>query len=205
MRLLKAAFACATLTTSLLLVGCGGAPATEPDPAPEEPPAETVVEDEDAQPDGEAIVEEILSRNDDEPKDVEPDEDVMASMTCVPLTPEQLESLTLRFGIFDRGVSVDVTEKDGVTWKVVALQQTAADGTPTRLAYLTDAVDLSWGEGETWIELESGDPWRNVDWDDELLVRGQSALTLAQEWLSEGIGTSRASRDPIRRTADDCR
>ena len=56
MRLLKAAFACATLTTSLLLVGCGGAPATEPDPAPEEPPAETVVEDEDAQPDGEALV-----------------------------------------------------------------------------------------------------------------------------------------------------
>lgn len=186
MRLLKAALACATLTASLLLVGCGGAPATEPDPAPEESPAETVVEDEDAQPDGEALVEEILSRNDYEPKDVEPDEDVMASMTCVPLTPEQLESLTLRFGIFDRGVSVDVAEKDGVTWKVVALQQTAADGTPTRLAYLTDAVDLGWGEGETWIELESGDPWRNVDWDDELLVRGQSALTLAQEWLSEG-------------------
>lgn len=205
MRLLKTALACATLATSLLLVGCGGAPATEPDPAPEEPPAETVVEDEDAQPDGEAIVEEILSRNDDEPKDVEPDEDVMASMTCVPLTPEQLESLTLRFGIFDRGVSVDVTEKDGATWKVVALQQTAADGTLTRLAYLTDAVDLGWGEGETWIELESDNPWRNVDWDDELLVRGQSALTLAQEWLSEGIGTSRASRDPIRRTADDCR
>ena len=186
MRLLKAAFACATLTASLLLVGCGGAPATEPDPTPEDLPAETVVEDEDAQSDGEAIVEEILSRNDDGPKDVEPDEDVMASMTCVPLTPEQLESLTLRFGIFDRGVSVNVVEKDGVTWKVVALQQTAADGTPTRLAYLTDAVDLGWGGGETWIELESGNPWRNVNWDDELLVRGQSALTLAQEWLSEG-------------------
>lgn len=186
MRLLKAAFVCATLTTSLLLVGCGGTPAAEPETASEEPPAETVVEDEDTQSEGEALVEEILSRNDYEPKDVAPDEDVMASMTCVPLTTEQLESLTLRFGIFDRGVSVDVAEKDGVTWKVIALQQTAADGTLTQLAYLTDAVDLGWGEGETWIELESGDPWRNVDWDDELLVRGQSALALAQEWLSEG-------------------
>ena len=130
MRLLKVAFACATLTASLLLVGCGGTQAAEPEPTSEEPPAETVVEDEDAQPDGEALVEEILSRNDYEPKDVEPDENVMVSMTCVPLTPEQLESLTLRFGIFDRGISVDVTEKDGVTWKIVALQQTAADGAP---------------------------------------------------------------------------
>ena len=185
MRLLKAAFACVTLTASLLLVGCGGTQAAEPEPTSEEPPAETVVEDEDVQPDGEAIVEEILSRNDYEPKDVEPDEDVMASMTCVPLTPEQLESLTLRFGIFDRGVSVDVTKKDGATWKVIVLQQTTADGTPTRLAYLTDATDLGWGDGETWIELKSDDPWRNVDWDEDLLVRAQSALTLAKNYLSE--------------------
>ena len=100
MRLLKAAFVCATLTTSLLLVGCGGTPAAEPETASEEPPAETVVEDEEAQPDGEALVEEILSRNDYEPKDVEPDEDVMASMTCVPLTQEQLHALARGRSIF---------------------------------------------------------------------------------------------------------
>lgn len=56
MRLLEVSFACATLTASLLFVGCGGTQAAEPEPTSEEPPAETVVEDEDAQPDGEALV-----------------------------------------------------------------------------------------------------------------------------------------------------
>lgn len=172
-----------TLVALLLLAGCTGAVDQSPSssPAPETEPVETTSR-EDARAEGEAIVDRILG--DDTPT-VEPDEDVMASMTCVPLTQEQLESLTLRFGIFDRGVSVDVTKKDGATWKVVALQQTAADGSPTRLAYLTDATDLGWGDGETWIELKSDDPWRNVDWDEDLLVRAQSALTLAKEYLSE--------------------
>lgn len=172
-----------TLVALLLLAGCTGAvdQSPSPSPAPETEPVETTSK-EDARAEGEAIVDKILG---DDTLTVEPDEDVMASMTCVPLTQEQLESLALRFGIFDRGVSVDVTKKNGVTWKVVALQQTAADGSPTRLAYLTDATDLGWGEGETWIELRSDDPWRNVDWDEDLLVRAQSALTLAKSYLSE--------------------
>lgn len=173
----------AVTLVALLLAGCTGAvdQSPAPSPAPETEPVETTSK-EDARAEGEAIVDKILG---DDTLTVEPDEDVMASMTCVPLTQEQLESLTLRFGIFDRGVSVDVTKKDGVTWKVIALQQAAMDGTPTRLAYLTDATDLGWGEGETWIELKSDDPWRNVDWDEDLLVRAQSALTLAKGWLSE--------------------
>lgn len=112
---------------------------------------------------------------------VKADESIMATMTCEELDAERLERLSV-FGQFKRAVSVEVTEKDGVSWWVVAAEQDV-DDRPLRLAYLTDALELSDYQDGTWIQLEGDDPWRNVDWDHDLLVRGKSALKLARRQL----------------------
>lgn len=122
------------------------------------------------------------------PTIIEPDEDVMATMTCVPFDDAQLADLS-RFGVFDRAVSVAVGEKDDTMWWVVAADQMRADGIGyARSAWLTDtpySQTASTEEYGTWIELSSSDPWKNVDWDEERLVRAESALEVARAGLSE--------------------
>lgn len=115
------------------------------------------------------------------------DEAIMASMTCELLDVSAANDLTTKFGYFDRAASVEVGEKDGTTWWVVVFEWDDDSGVvDSRKAYLTDGLGLpSRGDG-TWIELRSSDPWHDVDWDRDMLVRGQSALELARDTLDAG-------------------
>lgn len=163
------------IVTGLFLAGCT---ASAPEPAPETTQEETPAE----------VTDRVA---DSEPKDkaVEPDEEVMASMTCAPLDDAQLEKLRL-FGLFERGVTVEVLQEENETWWVLVADSAGEDGDSwTRSAYLTNGLDQAPAEERyrsgTWIELDERDPWENVDWDEERLVRAQSALTLAEQTLGE--------------------
>lgn len=166
---------------SLSLVGCADLP-TPLDDVTDEPAAG---EEEESAPDDQVVT---------QAQPVLSDKDIMASMSCVELDEEGLERLR-HFGWFDRAVSVEVGEVDGTTWWVVAAEREVDGGLQeARHEYLTDALGkegapaAEWLDFDdaTWIELESGNPWKSVDWDHDQLVRGQSALTLAREALSKG-------------------
>lgn len=175
----------AAAVLSLSLVGCTAGPSTSLDDASDEPSA---IEGADAVEES-AADDQMVTQN----HPVLSDKDVMASMSCVELDEEGLERLR-HFGWFDRAVSVKVGEVDGTTWWVVAAEREADGGLQeARYEYLTDALGregapaAEWLDFDdaTWIELESGSPWKSVDWDHDQLVRGQSALTLARETLSK--------------------
>ena len=157
------------IALSLLLVGC--APST---PAPE-----------DVADDAVPVVSDVPAEEDaseERPAIIEPDEDLMATMISVPFDEAQVESLSI-FGVFDRACCVEVGEKDGVTWWVVAAE--GAKGS-TRGAWLTDSLEITGVEPEdrgTWIEVDSR--WSEVDWDLEWLVRAESALEVARAALAE--------------------
>ena len=111
------------------------------------------------------------------------DDEVMSTLSCEVLGDEQLASLKM-FGAFDRGARVEVTERDGVTWWVVVLERTNANGgVDARSAYLTSSEGLDDFSDGVWIEVTDSS-WDDVDWDYDLLVRGQSAVMLAIETLS---------------------
>ena len=129
----------------------------------------------------------------EEPEDeaaatVEPDDAIMATMTCVPFDDAQLKDMRA-FGVFGRAVSVEVGEKEGVTWWLVAADHMNSDGVRfTRYYWLTDSLEIkaiAAAIGGTWIEVRGSDHWYNVDWDEEWLVRAESALEVARAGLSE--------------------
>ncbi len=170
---------------SLSLVGCTAGPSTSLDDASDESFA---IEGTDAMEEP-AADDQMVTQN----RPVLSDRDVMASMSCVELDEEGLERLR-HFGWFDRAVSVEVGEVDGTTWWVVAAEREVDGGLQeARYEYLTDALGkegtptAEWLDSDdaTWIVLESGNPWKSVDWDHDQLVRAQSALTLARETLSK--------------------
>ena len=167
MRTIKVAPAL-VIALSLLLAGC--APST---PAPEDAAddAAPVVSNEPAEEDA----------SEERPAIIEPDEGLMATMTSVPFDNAQVESLSI-FGVFDRAACVEVGERDGVTWWVVAAE---GDRGSTRGAWLTDSLEIAGVEPEdrgTWIEVDSR--WSEVDWDLEWLVRAESALEVARAALA---------------------
>ena len=174
--------ACVLFSAILLLVGCSsedpGASVTEP--TSNEQAAEPIVDDGSELPEHETASPE----SDVQPLDIEPDESIMATMSCDVLDVEKLEWMW-RFGWFDRAVSVEVCEIDGVTWWVLVADHKHSDGqTWVRKAYLCDALEGENASDGTWIELDSSDAWRNVDWDTDLLVRAESALEFAKETLT---------------------
>ena len=168
---------------ALALTGC--APEAPADTPADEPSQETVVEDvpateEEGQP--EAPVENEPA----EPKDVQPDQAIMDSMTCEAFSPELLEQITLRFGAPQQGVSVLVDDHnltDDIWWVVVMTHPSTSGQTWLRSAYLTNALQLDDIVDGLWIELPSENRWQNVNWEGDLLVRGQSALTKAIDFL----------------------
>lgn len=112
------------------------------------------------------------------------DEDVMATMTCEMLADDQLDALEL-FGVFNRGARVEIGESDGVTWWAVVLERTGDDGSiGARRSFITKSPTLDDFSEGSWIELPSENTWQNVDWDHDMLVRGQSALALARRTLA---------------------
>ena len=147
----------------------------------QESPAETDELDEDNPADAE-------EPEDEAPAAVEPDDAIMATMTCVPFDVAQLVDLRV-FGVFDRAVSVEVGEKDGVTWWLVAADHMNSNGVSfVRYYWLTDSLEIKGmgsAIGGTWIEVRGSDHWYNVDWDEEWLVRAESALEVARAGLSE--------------------
>lgn len=165
MRTIKAVPALA-IALSLLLVGCAPSASAPEDVADDTAP---VVMDEAA-------------------ATVEPDEDIMATMTCVPFDDAQLKDMRA-FGVFGRAVSVEVGEKEGVTWWLVAADHMNSDGVRfTRYYWLTDSLEIKGiaaAIGGTWIEVRGSNHWYNVDWDEEWLVRAESALEVARAGLSE--------------------
>lgn len=154
-----------------MLVGCTPE-VSVPEPEPTDDSAEQTVVEEPATQDDDAAP--ILS-----------DDEIMASMSCTLLDDAQLGQLQA-FGMFDRGARVEVGKVDGVTWWVVVLEQLDGGGTVTsRASFITRSANLDDLSSGAWIELPSeGDTWGNVNWDRDMLVRGQSELVLARETLA---------------------
>lgn len=166
---------CIAVLVSLALAGCAsGDPADTVATDGAETPAagETVSSDEEA-PDVSEQDGPVLS-----------DEDVMATMTCEMLTEDQLGTLEL-FGVFNRGARVEIGESDGVTWWAVVLERADGSGSVSvRRSFITKSPGLDDFSEGSWIELPSENTWQNVDWDHDMLVRGQSALALARRTLA---------------------
>lgn len=117
-----------------------------------------------------------------------PDEAIMEEMTCQPVDGELLERVKLQLGTPSRTVQVEVGEglNPDELWWLIVLDSPADDSYEWGLrAFLTNAPGLSEGVG-TWIPIdyESTDPWVNVRWDTERLIRAQSALTKALDYLN---------------------
>ncbi|MDM8270676.1 hypothetical protein [Thermophilibacter provencensis] len=172
---------------ALTLTGC--APEAPADTPTDDPAQETVVEDVPAEEDGQPETPSNETPAEDEPsepKDVQPDQAIMDSMTCEAFSPELLEQITLRFGAPQQGVSVLVDDHnltDDIWWVVVMTHPSPSGQTFIRSAYLTNALQLDYISDGLWIELPSENRWQNVSWEGELLVRGQSALTKAIDFL----------------------
>ncbi|HJA28743.1 MAG TPA: hypothetical protein IAA15_04115 [Candidatus Olsenella pullicola] len=172
---------------ALALTGC--APEAPADTSVDGPAQETVAEegpDEGTPAEEEGQPETPTEDEPSEPKEVQPDQAIMDSMTCEAFSPELLEQITLRFGAPQQGVSVLVDDHnltDDIWWVVVMTHSSPSGQTWTRSAYLTNTLQLQNIADGLWIELPSENRWQNVSWEGELLVRGQSALTKAIEFL----------------------
>lgn len=112
----------------------------------------------------------------------------MATLTCVLFDEAQLKDMEALV-VFGRAVSVEVGEKDGVTWWLIAADHMNGEGMNfTRHYWLTDSLEIKGigpDIGGTWIEVRGSDHWYNVDWDEKWLVRAESALEVARAGLSE--------------------
>lgn len=173
---------CAVVFASLVLVGC--APAATNPVSPEQAQQEVTESEAPVAEEGPSEDAEAEEAEAEEP--VVADEDIMASMVCEPLVDASgSNNLAMMFGYFDKAVSVEVGENNGQTWWVVVFEWDGQDGVvDLREAYLTNSLELpSYRDGK-WIELNSSDPWHDVDWSHDMLVRGQSALTLARDTLA---------------------
>ena len=120
------------------------------------------------------------------------DDTVKATLNCELVDETTLEKLRY-FGAFDRAAAVEVGEVDGSAWWVVVCEQVGGDGAvSTRTVFLTDSLlaesyvrDPNDSEvGGTWIELDGTNLRRLVNWDDDMLVKVQSARVLATETLA---------------------
>lgn len=171
----KLRYLCVAVCASLALVGCApgdsaSAPASNDSNQP-------VVEDSTSS-------EETGTSAQEQDGPILSDEDVMATMTCEVLTEDQLSVLGV-FGTFDRGARVEIGESNGATWWAVVLEVVGDDGTvDARSSFITKSATLDDFSDDTWIELPSENTWQNVDWGHDMLVRGQSALTLARRTLA---------------------
>lgn len=171
----KLRYLCVAVCASLALVGCtpGDSLGTPSDGNSDQP----VVEDSTSS-------EETGTGEQEQDGPILSDEDVMATMTCEVLTEDQLSALGV-FGTFDRGARVEIGESNGATWWAVVLEVVGDDGTvDARSSFITKSATLDDFSDGTWIELLSENTWQNVDWDHDMLVRGQSALTLARRTLA---------------------
>ena len=180
---LKLSIVCGIFAVSLALAGCasGGAGTQPTGDSANEPIAEDNVSSEEPTVSDEA---EVPKDDEEHEQPIEADESIMETMTCDLFDASKSEELTTMFGYFDRAASVEVGEKDGDTWWVVIFEWDGDDGAvDLREAYLTDSLEMPSYRDGMWIELKSGDRWRNVDWGHDMLVRGQSAFDLAWETL----------------------
>lgn len=171
----KLRYLCVAVCASLALVGCtpGDSLGTPSDGNSDQP----VVEDSTSS-------EETGTGEQEQDGPILSDEDVMATMTCEVLTEDQLSALGV-FGTFDCGTRVEIGESNGATWWAVVLEVVGDDGTvDARSSFITKSATLDDFSDGTWIELPSENTWQNVDWDHDMLVRGQSALTLARRTLA---------------------
>lgn len=121
------------------------------------------------------------------PAPIVADEAIMKTMTCEPLREDLAASQ--QFGPPPtRAVQVEVGEglEPGRVWwvAVMNLPDDPYRGWPPRTVHhLTDApARQSAGEAK-WIEIHPSNPWVNVRWDAQQLVRAQSALTKAEGCL----------------------
>ena len=135
------------------------------------------------------------------PRTVDPDPALVASMGCEPVEDGLLSGGDRgpHFSGVLRAVQVEGGEgnEPGSRWRVVVLEQPGnqADPRARRCAMLTNAPGLEapverrleqYGGEAVFIDLPEGDRWRNVDWDDDGLVRAASALECATGCLGEG-------------------
>lgn len=178
----KLSIVCGALVLSLALAGCvsGGAGTQPVDDNASEPAVEDSVS-----PEEPVVSDEVdASEGEEQEQPIEADENIMETMTCDLFDASESEELTMMFGYPDLAASVEVGEKDGDTWWVVIFEWDGEDGVvDLREAYLTNSLEMPSYRDGMWIELKSGDRWRNVDWDHDMLVRGQSAFDLAWETL----------------------
>ena len=178
----KLRYLCVAVCASLALVGCapGDSAGTSSDGNSDQP----VVEDSQETNDATTPEEVDLPTDVEEEPPIEADEDIMATMTCEPFG-EGSEELNMMFGYFNRAVSVEVGKNNGRTWWVVIFEWDGEGGTAgLREAYLTDALGQASYRDGMWIRLRDSDRWHDVDWDHDMLVRGQSALEVAREALA---------------------
>lgn len=130
---------------------------------------------------------EVVPSSAPSPIPVPVDPELVASMDCEPLSAALLEKMRADFGRPNRAVQVKVGEglNPGQVWWVVVLDSPADFSYEWEelRPFLTTAPGVE-NLGK-WINLAGGDPWRNVKWDSERLVRGQSALTKAQNCLND--------------------
>lgn len=115
------------------------------------------------------------------------DEQLVAKMTCEPLNESLLERMKTDFGAPTRSVQVKVGEgnKAGEYWWIVILDSPPDDAYQWGMReFLTNAQN---GEGHwQWIVLPANEErrWKSVQWDQERLVRAESARTKAHQCLN---------------------
>ena len=134
------------------------------------------------------VAERVSSEQSSQSAPIAPDASIMQSMSCEPLDDGLLEEMDIYFGTPTRAVQVEVGEgmQDGETWWVVVMDSPPDDSYQWGLrAFLTNVPGVEHVDQWVWIpiDLDSDDPWENVSWDTERLVRAQSALTVALEGL----------------------
>lgn len=186
-------------TVLLMLVGCTGegpAPAPEPSkptPAPIETytarPAPDYVPEPEPEPTPSGQASSASGHL------IAPAPELVASMTCEPVSESTRAAHDRHLPIKERAVQVLVGEgrESGSQWWIVT--SAADEHGPDKsnaygwgAVYLTDEPSLDSGSG-SWINVSSerrapSGEWRptffNVDWDDARIVRGQSAVVKAR-------------------------
>ncbi|WP_067778503.1 hypothetical protein [Actinomyces vulturis] len=112
------------------------------------------------------------------------DPGIMASMECETDTlPEwTYEDISVYFGepnkyvVVETGTGINPYE----TWWIVLLGYHTDDAAPEEQhAFLTNSIVSH--SHKTWIALEDNHPWDSVNWNEEQLIRGHSALAKARE------------------------
>ena len=115
---------------------------------------------------------------------IAPDEAIMATMECEPLSTDLLSKMRFEFGAPTRSVQVEVGEglTPGEVWWVVVLDSPADDSYSWGIRrFLTNAP--GGGGAWDWLAIQPRDPWANVLWDAQRLTRAQAALVKAERCL----------------------